>query len=791
MVRILLTGGGTLGSVSPLLAIRDALPDADYLFVGTRSGPEKEFVIHQGVRYRSMGTCKLRRYISIFNLFDLLKFPFVLLQAVIITRQYRPHAVISCGGFVAVPFGLICWLFHIPFVMHQQDIKLGLANAILTPFASIITTVFEFQKKFFPADKTYCTGNPVRHMGNETYPENGSLLILGGSLGAQKMNLQLNAIVPSLTKCMHVIHVLGPGNYHQRLSLNRNYTPLRLLTDEYGKYVQQASIIISRAGMSTLTELALYRKATILLPLPHTQQVQNVDFFTARQAAVTCDQSNHEAVKKLVMELHADPSRRSALGQTLHDLFPSNANQKILHIIKNNLPLKELNEKIAFCVGVGGIGVSALALHFKRRGYTVFGSDITENEVTRRLSHAGITIYIGHNPKNIPQNTSIVVYSSAVPDNNEEIVEARKRHIDTLPHKEYLGRLSKRQQTVAISGTHGKTTTTAFLGFTLSKKFAPRVIVGAFVPQFDGLNYQHGSDTSLLIVEADEFRSHMLLLHPKIIALTNIDIDHMDFYRDLRDIQRHFQKFVDKLPADGVLVKNHDDANLAPIFAPRMITYGFKEKASFCASNLSISHGVQTFTVHKEKTLYDTFTISLPGKFNVSNALAVIAVADHLGMSSSEIRERLANFKGTWRRLELIGKYKEAPVYSDYGHHPTAIRATLKAIKEFYPKKRCVLVYQPHSYDRTEKLFTEFATAFGDADVLVLTEIYDVAGRDIAKKISAEKLFRSIQHPAAYFAPTFGAIQKTLQTVTAPDDLILIMGAGNIDGFARALAKPL
>ncbi|MEK7584673.1 MAG: Mur ligase family protein, partial [Patescibacteria group bacterium] len=228
---------------------------------------------------------------------------------------------------------------------------------------------------------------------------------------------------------------------------------------------------------------------------------------------------------------------------------------------------------------------------------------------------------------------------------------------------------------------------------------------------------------------------HMLLLSPKIIALTNIDIDHMDFYKDLRDIQRHFQQFVDKLPADGVLVKNLDDANLSSIVTPRMITYGFTEKATFRASGISLTQGSQTFTVHKERTLYDTFTISLPGVFNVLNALAVIAVADHLGMTSSEIGERLATFRGTWRRLELIGKYNGAPVYSDYGHHPTAIRATLRAIKEFYPKKRCVLVYQPHSYDRTEKLFKKFGTSFDDADVLVLTEIYDVAGRDIVKHV--------------------------------------------------------
>ncbi len=788
MLRFLLAGGATLGSVSPLIAIRESFPHANFLFVGTHAGPERSFVESHGIRYRSIGTSKWRRYVSILNVIDAIKFPFSIAQAYAIVSRYRPHCILTAGGFVAVPIAISGWFLRIPVFIHQQDIVLTLSNRIMQHFATVITTTFEEQKKFFPTHKTFCTGNPIRTITSEEYPEKNMILVLGGSIGARGMNDMVNTILPSLSRRCEIVQVLGQKNYHQRLHLDANYTAVGSLSTDYGKYLQQAKIVITRAGMQTLTELAANKKAAVVIPMPNTHQEANADFFARHKAAVVIPQSNSSLLEKTVSDLLESHERRQALGNKLHDLFPKDANEKYASLIKRYI--SESHEKpVAYFVGIGGIGVSALVRYFQHKGYSVLGSDISRNAITEQLEAEGVKIFHQHKKDNLKDNVSMVIYSTAVPDNNEELIAARRRHLDLYSYKEYLGLLSRQKKTIAISGTHGKTTTTALTGLILKEAMlSPTIIVGSLVPQLGKSNFSPGT-SDWLVVEADEYRADMLLLDPAIAVITSIDADHLDYYKNLDEIKTNFQKFADTVAKDGLLVKNIDDPYVASIQAQRMITVGISEKADYSAHHIVIRNARQYFDVHHHGGSLGNFSLPIPGLFNIRNALAALAVARHLGVADEKIRAVFESFQGSWRRFERIGSFQGSPVYSDYAHHPTEVQETLRAIEEFYPDRRLVVVFQPHSFDRTEKLFAQFSQSFNHAHVLILTEIYDVVGRDEAHHITSKDLFGTIGRQDSFYVESLDDLRPLLAKIHQKNDVIVFMGAGDIDSAARALLK--
>ncbi len=788
MVRILLSGGGTLGSVSPLIAIKEAVPEADYLFVGTMRGVERAFVQRYGVRYKYIWTVKFRRYLSIANLIDLIKLPFVFFQALGIVLRYRPHIILTSGSFVSVPVAYAGLLCGCTIFIHQQDASVGLANKMITWIATVVTTTFEDQVAAFPTGKAHWTGNPIRPLNKETIPEKDLILVLGGSSGAYGLNKAMTDVLPHFSDRFEIVHVLGTRNYYQRLSLGSTYRAVQFLEEEYGHILQQAKVVVTRAGMSTLTELAYYKKAALIIPMPDTHQEMNARFFDKHAAGVYVAQSETEQQIAALERILNTASERAALGSSLYKLFPQDANERYAKLLRSYFPKFVSTQPTAYFVGIGGIGISAIAEYFLEKGYRVIGSDLSgPTLVTKKLEERGARIYYDHRKENMPSNIELFIYSTAAPLSNEEIVEAKRRHIAVYSYKEYLGLLSKKYTTVAITGTHGKTTTTALTGLLLRDgNLDPSIIVGSFVPQLGNQNY-HAGKGRVLVVEADEYRSDMLLLHPTVAVVTNIDLDHLDFYKDINDIAKHFKEFIQLVPSDGAVIINADDARLKKIAPARAITYGFMKGADYRAENIIVGDGMQRFTVTYHGEPIGDFHLQVPGSFNILNALAAVAVARHFDVPIETIQQSIAAFTGTWRRFEYLGERKGASVYSDYGHHPTATQATLHAVKEFYPGRRLILVFQPHSYDRTEKLFKEFTQAFDEADMLFVTDIYDVAGRDSVRKVSSKMLVEALKRPYAQYAPSLEDLTVTLDATLTKNDILLIMGAGNIDAFARGL----
>jgi len=442
--------------------------------------------------------------------------------------------------------------------------------------------------------------------------------------------------------------------------------------------------------------------------------------------------------------------------------------------------------KKVYISGIGGIGVSALARYFFNKNIEVVGSDLVRSEITEKLEQLGITIYYEQKAENLTYAFDLLVYSAAVPAENHERQKAKELNIPQKSYFEMIGELSRLYKTVAVSGTNGKSTTTSMIaGILLDAQIDPTVIVGSQYEKLDS-NFHFGK-SDIFVVEACEYRAHMLLLKPQCIILTNIEEDHLDFYKDINHIVQTFQQYVNSLKqVDDLLIINNDDINTRNLVLPkcRLVRYGLIPGADVVAGRVRKEPGKQIFEVIYYGHSLGDFELQVPGNFNIYNALAAISYALSLDIPVGAIRESLKNYRGIWRRFELI-KNDEFTVISDYAHHPTAVSSTIEAAKEFFPGRRIVAVFQPHQRDRTQKLFNDFTQSFNKADLLILSEIYDVTGREEKNvEVSSRDLVFSILENDPVKEVHYGAnLVETINKVNSlvrADDVVLVMGAGDI-----------
>lgn len=440
--------------------------------------------------------------------------------------------------------------------------------------------------------------------------------------------------------------------------------------------------------------------------------------------------------------------------------------------------------------------MSALARWFLVQKWAVSGSDITESSLTRKLKKDGVRVKIGHKKAHISPEIDLIVYNQAIPASNPELKEAKRLGVRTLTYPEVLGNLTRRYRTMAIAGAHGKSSTTALLSLVLVKGgFDPTVIVGTLLKEFKGTNFRAG-DSNYLVIEADEWKASFLNYSPIFAILTNIDKEHLDFYKNYSNVKKTFLKFVSNIRDGGILVANKDDKKLFAL--EKQIRKICKERDVEL-----IWYALNQPPAKKIKKI-----LKVPGRHNVSNALAVYTLARALGMKEKNILEGLSAFRGAWRRFEhrgsfIVRSYKSkviSPVYDDYAHHPTEIKATLQAFREKFPKKKITCVFQPHQAHRTQNLFKEFISAFDTADHLILLPIYQVAGRDkphkgyasadLAKKIAIRNLKLGIRNSVVYLPhpKNLPAIIKSL-VIGRQSSVIVMMGAGDIVNYTDSLIK--
>jgi UDP-N-acetylmuramate--alanine ligase len=444
-------------------------------------------------------------------------------------------------------------------------------------------------------------------------------------------------------------------------------------------------------------------------------------------------------------------------------------------------------------VGIGGIGMSGIAEVLLNLGYTISGSDLKETEVTRRLQTLGVEISYGHRKENV-REAEVVVVSSAVRPDNPEVRVAEERLIPVIPRAEMLAELMRMKVGIAIAGTHGKTTTTSLIATVLAAGgLDPTVVIGGRLNSI-GSNAKLGQG-DFLVAEADESDGSFVKLMPTIAVVTNIDPEHLDYYSGVDQIKEAFLHFINKLPFFGLAVLCLDHPNvqsLLPRLKKRFVTYGLTTQADFQAKEISFNGLDTTFDVLQRQQELGRLKLRMPGLHNVYNALATVATAFELEIPFRVIQETLSEFSGIQRRFQIKGEKKGILIVDDYGHHPVEIMATLKAARSGW-KRRIVAVFQPHRYTRTRALFHDFLTAFYDANVLLLTEIYP-AGEDRIEGVEAKALCEGIReygHKDVTFLPDKREIVNHLLRIVAPGDLVITLGAGDIWQVSDELVKRL
>ncbi len=462
-----------------------------------------------------------------------------------------------------------------------------------------------------------------------------------------------------------------------------------------------------------------------------------------------------------------------------------------------------------YMIGIKGMGMTMLAQYLKEKGVEISGSDTKEKFMTDEvLKSAEIKIIERFAKDNIPKDADIIIYSTAYDaKQNVEVAQALKSKVRTLTYAQALAEIFNQKYGVAVVGSHGKTTTTAWLGYIMGKAgLKPSVMVGASVPQFNGLSLIGSSD--YLVAELDEYQNKLKYFQPQGVLLNNIDYDHPDFFPTENDYQNIFIEFIKKIPSRGFLVCNFDD-NIIRKTANvncrgKVISYAIDEVADFVAYDIKLFNNRQYFKVKLAApdeinagfngTDLGNFSTKLIGKHNIYNALAVIATGVELDIDLVDIRKYLEEFEGTMRRMQVLGQFRGATVIDDYAHHPTEIKTTIATARQLYEDKKLIVVFHPHTFTRTKVFLDDFAKSFSKADEVIVLDIYGSArekqggvhSRDLMKKIN-EKL--EVRSKKVLYIPTLGECEKYLRENVARGDVVLLMGAGDVFRIGENVVK--
>jgi UDP-N-acetylmuramate--alanine ligase len=459
-----------------------------------------------------------------------------------------------------------------------------------------------------------------------------------------------------------------------------------------------------------------------------------------------------------------------------------------LTFVKKRWQIKKIH-----LIGIGGSGMSGLALVLKNLGFEISGSDINKTALTEFLKEKGIKVYYEHSEKNI-KNADVVIYSSAIPPSNPELVYAKNLGIPVIPRAEMLGELMRIKYSIAVSGTHGKTTTTSLIAhiLELAKKDPTVIIGGRILSMNSGAKLGKGD---YLVCEADESDKSFLMLFPTIAVVTNIEPEHLDYYGDLTSLKNAFLEFLNKVPFFGFCVINEDDSNLKEIknlIKRRVLSFGFSNEADYQIKNIKLHKDFSSFEIFKGNEKWISIKIPLLGIHNVFNATAAVVVASELGIKKTKIKKSLESFEGIERRLEKKGEKNGVIFYDDYAHHPTEIKMTLKALRQRYPTNRIIAIFQPHRYTRTFYLWESFGEAFREADITVITEIYPANEAPIpgvTGKLIYEAVISKEKDKEIYYRETFEGIFNLITQKVQKDDVVITLGAGNIKELCEKFLK--
>jgi UDP-N-acetylmuramate--alanine ligase len=829
MTKVIITGGGTGGHVFPAIAIARAIialePGADILFVGASGKMEMEKVPAAGFKIIGLPVAGFHRSLTLRNLW----FPYKLLKSLMkagqIIKEFRPDVVVGVGGYASGPVLRIATKRGIPSLLQEQNSFPGVTNRILAPKVQRICVAYDGMASFFPKEKIILTGNPIRQdliSGLATRaealshfnlnPEKKTLLVIGGSLGARTINEALESLVSIMTSSethsFREMQILWQTGKFYFQTLNSKYggltSSLTILPfiDRMDMAYTVADMIVSRAGAISISELCAVGKPVILIPSPNVaedHQTRNALALVKKEAAILL--KDQEAVTKLpetLTQLIQDQELCDRLSVNIRKMALPDAAEAIARealglvqrVSVKNTSNKEKTRQNIYFLGIGGIGMSALARYFMSLGARVSGYDKTPSPLTARLEKEGMEIHYEEDISKIPSETELVIHTPAVPVNHAEYQWFLKKGIPIKKRAEVLGMIASGYKTIAVAGTHGKTTTTTMIAHMLKVAGLPFVAFPGGIPRNYGTNYLnysagHPEGKTLCVVEADEYDRSFLQLSPDFAVITSADADHLDIYGGHETLLQNFSAFTSKIKQGGSLyLKSGADIHPATGNDVQVLLYGSGSGVQYSSQKIVQENGTMRFDFIYPQGIIRDLVLGVPGLFNVENAIAALAVGTTLGIGNEALKMAFSTYQGVKRRFEIIVREPDFVYIDDYAHHPEELRACISTARQLYPDRRLTGVFQPHLYSRTRDLADGFARSLELLDELLLLEIYPARELPI-EGITSKFLLDKINLPVKSLVSGQELVQKI---ASLHPQVLLTMGAGDIDQFTDQLA---
>ena len=824
-IRIIISGGGTGGHIFPAVSIANKMkeldPSTEILFVGAEGKMEMEKVPAAGYQIVGLPIVGLQRQLNWKNLVNDVQVPFKILASIRkarkIIREFKPDIAIGVGGYASAPLLWAATQMKIPALIQEQNGFAGLTNKLLGKRVQSVCVAYEGMERFFPADRIVMSGNPIRkevsapatpEMKEEALrfygldPAKKHLFIVGGSLGSGTLNKAMRAWISAGCPGGDDVEVIwqcgkyykaGVDAFMQEEGKKRNLSRIRH-TDFIARMdlaYAVADVVISRSGASSVSELCAMGKAVVFVPSPNVaedHQTHNAMALVRKDAALIVRDADAERdLLPTALGLLADPEKRAAMERNIRTLALPDAALTIAReayrILGKELPSRDA----VYFIGIGGIGMSAIARYYKFKGYDVSGYDRTPSALTHALETEGIGVHYEDRPDCIPKDIAhtLVVYTPAIPEDLGELVYVRTHGYRVIKRSKMLGEITQGQRCLAVSGTHGKTTTSTLAAHILTESGEG---CSAFL---GGISRNYGTNLLIdhnptVVAEADEFDRSFLQLHPEIAVVTAMDADHLDIYGDLAHVQEAFRQFAGQV-SGTVIAKLGLDITPKDTQA-RILHYHLNDPAAdFYGSDAHPENGCFVYDLHWPGGVIPAVKVGTPGWVNMENSIAAAAICLTYGIAPEKVKAAIGTFRGVERRMEMHVNSEKLTYIDDYAHHPQELATTISSLREIFPGRKLTAVFQPHLYTRTRDLAPEFAEALSKVDKLILLDIYP------AREEPIEGVTSALIYDAAT-APEKVLLKKEElldYLKDEPIDVLVTFGAGNIDRLVGPITELL
>lgn len=820
-MRAIISGGGTGGHIFPALSIANALreedPSAEILFVGAEGKMEMEKVPAAGYRIVGLPVAGLQRRLTLKNL----ALPFKVIKSCIkaakIIKGFRPDIVVGVGGYASAPVLWCATLMGIPCLIQEQNSFAGLTNRILGRRVRKVCVAYEGMERFFPAGKIIFTGNPIRRgfapanpqsraAGLEHYgldPARKQILIIGGSLGCRTLNDSMKAWIEQGCPGGEDIEVLWQCGKYYKGSIDDFMKGRELPHIHYSDFIDRmdlayaaADVVISRSGASSVSEICVCRKAAIFVPSPNVaEDHQTFNAMALVKKGAACIVKDSMARQSLMAEAAAlahDEKRIAQIEKNIAPLGIDDAAESIVREIYSILG-KEMKQKKTeagqvYFIGIGGIGMSAIARYYNAKGYRVSGYDRTPSPLTAELEKEGIEIHYEDNTDFVPKDkdNTLVVYTPAIPKDMGELSYVMDNGYKVVKRSRMLGEISAGMHCLAVSGTHGKTTTSTLLAhiFQNSGRGCNAFLGGI------SKNYNTNlllADNDTFVAEADEFDRSFLQLHPEIAVITAMDADHLDIYDNIESVHEAFRAFAAQV--SGTLIARTGLPVSQEDTEARLLHYSYDDpQADFFASDITVDRrGHCSFTFNYPGGSIENVRCGIPGWINVENCIAAGAAALAYGVTPDEVKAAIECYSGVKRRFDIHVNTDRTVYMDDYAHHPEELAKAVSSIRGMFPGRRITAIFQPHLFTRTRDFAADFAKSLSMADEVILLDIYPARELPI-EGVTSEIIFRDITAPEK----TLITKNELMDTLKGKDlDILVSFGAGDIDRFIKPISEYL